>query len=1423
MKTTRTFRALLLVALLAASNIASGQGTAFTYQGRLTDNNGPANGIYDFTFTLYGSQSGGSAVSGSATNAAVFVTNGVFTARLDFGAAAFTGPDRWLEIGVRTNGAGAFTALSPRQAILPTPYAMHASNADLLDGMNFTAFAQAAHSHSAGDIVSGVLAPARGGTGIDTSATPAGSLLRTTGTGTWSPLAPGANGQVLKIAGGQLVWSGDNDSGGTVTSVNTGTGLTGGPITTSGTIAIDTAVVPRLGANNTFTASNIFTGVIVATNASNSFAGTFSGSGNALSNLNASALTGALPGGGIAGTYSNAVAFNNSANNFNGSFTGNGLGLSNVNARTLNGLAAPDFWQLAGNSVLPGQFLGSTNNQAVEIRVNGQRALRLEPNTNEAPNVIGGSSLNRADPGVSGATIGGGGFATSSGGFSNRVTAGFDTIAGGAGNLSQGGGSFIGGGYVNVIETNASQTVIAGGSYNVIRSGSYFANVLGGYTNVIGNNAVYAAIGGGIFNVIDTNSAGSFIGSGYQNSIGIDAGFSSIGGGFLNTNAAGSSVIGGGNENRIEPTAGLSVIGGGWLNVIETGADQSVIGGGNAGKIRAGARESFIGGGFANTIGTNAGVSFIGGGTGNTVGTNSIWSAIVGGQNNSVQLGASHATIGGGTGNTITGGGGFIGGGILNRAENLDAVVVGGGGNVNAGYRAFIGSGQDNSIQTNAAHATIGGGTANIVTGGGGFIGGGIQNRADNFDAVVAGGAFNNNAGVRSFIGSGEANGISNSTYTAIAAGFRNTVLPGANAGAIGGGSSNSVGQTGATVPGGVRNAALGNASFAAGYRARAQHNGAFVWADGTDATFSSTAPNQFLIRASGGVGIGVSNPGAALDVAGSVRAGAFEGNGSGLTSLSGGNLAPGSVGAGALGNNIIASGNIVDGSVIPADLQTSVFSTTFWKVDGNAGTTAGAHFVGTTDNQALELKVGNMRALRLEPSSGAPNVIGGSPANAVALGVRGVFIGGGEGNVAGGDGSTVAGGVANQAAANHASVGGGLNNRSTGPAATVGGGEGNIGGDHAVVGGGMNNVSGGFGATVAGGRGNASHASHSTVGGGSGNTSQNDGATIGGGESNLSSGVLATIGGGGENVSSGPSATVSGGTQNTSRGQHATVPGGNLNEAIGNYGFAAGRRAKANHAGSFVWADSIDADLISTADNQFSVRASGGVRLSLETPNLSFDGANTSILFPATTGANAPMVYMFGDGTGNSPRMVFAHSPAYPNWGLQYEDTPDKFHFLSEGIPVMTVDLGFFNRRVGIGTASPTSALDVAGEVRATVFTPTSDRAAKENFQPIDALEVLAKVVALPVTRWNFKTIPEVGHIGPVAQDFHRAFSVGTDDKHISTVDADGVALAAIQGLNQKVEEQAAELRGKEAELRTVKQRLNDLEKLMTKLAAGR
>jgi hypothetical protein len=100
-------------------------GTAFTYQGRLTDGGDLANGTYDFEFKLYAAASSGSQVGSTITKGDVTVTDGLFTVELDFGSGAFTGDARWLGIGVRAGSStGAYTTLTPRQPLTPTPYAL---------------------------------------------------------------------------------------------------------------------------------------------------------------------------------------------------------------------------------------------------------------------------------------------------------------------------------------------------------------------------------------------------------------------------------------------------------------------------------------------------------------------------------------------------------------------------------------------------------------------------------------------------------------------------------------------------------------------------------------------------------------------------------------------------------------------------------------------------------------------------------------------------------------------------------------------------------------------------------------------------------------------------------------------------------------------------------------------------------------------------------------------------------------------------------------------------------------------------------------------------------------------------------------------------------------------------------------------------
>jgi hypothetical protein len=127
-----------------------------------------------------------------------------------------------------------------------------------------------------------------------------------------------------------------------------------------------------------------------------------------------------------------------------------------------------------------------------------------------------------------------------------------------------------------------------------------------------------------------------------------------------------------------------------------------------------------------------------------------------------------------------------------------------------------------------------------------------------------------------------------------------------------------------------------------------------------------------------------------------------------------------------------------------------------------------------------------------------------------------------------------------------------------------------------------VSNTANGEDATVSGGRSNFATGFRATIGGGFANTinADSDYATVGGGDRNNAFGNFATVGGGRQNLAS---------------GDFATVVGGDTNKAMGDYSFAAGRRAKANHNGSFVWADSTDEDFASTAEDQFLVRANGG------------------------------------------------------------------------------------------------------------------------------------------------------------------------------------------------------------------------------------
>jgi len=119
-------------------------------------------------------------------------------------------------------------------------------------------------------------------------------------------------------------------------------------------------------------------------------------------------------------------------------------------------------------------------------------------------------------------------------------------------------------------------------------------------------------------------------------------------------------------------------------------------------------------------------------------------------------------------------------------------------------------------------------------------------------------------------------------------------------------------------------------------------------------------------------------------------------------------------------------------------------------------------------------------------------------------------------------------------------------------------------------------------------------------------------------------------------------------------------------------------------------------------------------------------------------------------------------------------------------------------------------ATLTVDGSISADNVTFSSSRELKTGFAPVDPGEVLEKVAGLEVQSWRFKQDGGgVRHVGPMAEDFHAAFALGNDERQISVVDLHGVALAAIQGLNRRLDDLEAENAELRAELRELRSRL--------------
>lgn len=219
----------------------------------------------------------------------------------------------------------------------------------------------------------------------------------------------------------------------------------------------------------------------------------------------------------------------------------------------------------------------------------------------------------------------------------------------------------------------------------------------------------------------------------------------------------------------------------------------------------------------------------------------------------------------------------------------------------------------------------------------------------------------------------------------------------------------------------------------------------------------------------------------------------------------------------------------------------------------------------------------------------------------------------GGKTGEAGANYATVVGGEANTASALHSTVVGGDTNEATGAASFIGGGETNTatgrsatvaGGlscdataDYATVGGGNTNVASGAAGTVGGGSTNTAGGAYATIGGGQANTTSSEAATVAGGQANTAGGEGATVGGGGSNITSALKATIAGGQGNAASGAYSAILGGRDNVASASDTTVIGRAGTAMNAGSTVITDGSATAILSTADNQITIHATGGQR----------------------------------------------------------------------------------------------------------------------------------------------------------------------------------------------------------------------------------
>jgi hypothetical protein len=1296
-----------LGSLLISTKPLLAQDTAFTYQGQLSASGSPASGNYDFQFSLYPNAAGtGSPLgTGTLTQTAIGVSNGLFTTTLNFGAV-FPGNATWLAISVRSNNVGSYTGLTPLQELTPTPYAIFANTASNLSGTVSAASVS-------GTLLNGQLAN--------------NSVTVNAGTGLGGGGAVALGGSTTLNNAGVLSVTGNAD----ITAATVGGAVTLGDTATSANTA--STIVKRDGTGS-FSADNLTLNDALALPALSGTSSNAIYSGSILllyadthQNFFSGQGAGNLTTGGAGGVNNMADGFGALSNNTSGSYnaasgayalyentsgtgnTANGDGAlydnkggfyntaSGYNALVVNSSGSDN--TASGANALVGNTSG-TGNTAIGM-------FALNNNTNGSYNIaLGYQAGGNITSGNSNIDIGNAGLATDTNiiriGTNQTTTYIAGTVNGNGGGLTNLSAAQLSG---TISLAQLPGSVVTNNSTNVNLTGSFAGNG-GGLTNLNASQLTSGTISlaqlpGAVVtnNSTNVNLTGSFAGNG--------AGVTNVSFGLLNTDGDlswGTFALSSSLALATQPESICAAVlsGNGYVDLVSASSSAGTL--------------TVLTNNGSGVFGSNATL------TGITAPQCVIAAPLT--SNGFMDLVCADLP------NTLTvltnnGNGVFAVSSTLTVGTNPDWVCA---ADVN-------GDGHIDLICANAGNGTSAG-TLTVLTnnGIGGFV----------LSSTLTVGVFPSSVTAADVNGDGHVDLICANLGNQTSAGTL-TVLTNNGSGGFALSSSPVVGIAPRSITAadvnGDGNVDLICANSGSGTLTVLTNNGSGGFVLSATLTTGIELVVAADVNGDGHVDLIGANPNAVLVFLNEpAYKGGFTGNGSGLTSLNASQLTSGTIPLAQLPpfNSLTLAGDLTL-PAITASTPDIIYS-------------------------------GSVPLLYCDYSN---NLFGGFAGNSTLSGSN---------NTAYGNGAL-------------ASITSGSYNTASGEAAL------------------LSNLSG------------------------SNNTAYGSRAlqlnTTGCGSAAVGFNALYFSASGSNNVAIGYQALYALGSE--------TDLGGNADIALG---YQAGISYQFNESSNILIGNpGISGENntihIGTEGVQTTATIAGNVGIGTNSPGelLEVAGPNAAIrvrkkhdqvggfmgntYYALQLGMYNPTNITEGLLSAGEKRSYFGFAYQTGQVGsLSSDYGPPTFrNVLDDGSGNLTV-----TGKVGIGngTSTPANLLVVGNSgspayCNGTTWVNGSDRNSKEAFAAINPRTVLEKVSALPITEWKYKVEADgTRHLGPVAQDFHSAFGLnGADDKHIATVDEEGVALAAIQGLNQKVVERDARIQQQGAEIQKLNEKADKVDSL--------